>query len=122
MAHYTEIVYHYRDGANYKSKTVAVAFPGQLTDALRERILASMEGREHFIAHQVGLPEVFLYRDSEPTDMDHCYHELITVQPVTSHEEEPPENLDVQRRTLHEFVTELEQLDQWKAFDPNDSF
>jgi len=83
----TRIVYEYRDASNYHFHG-EVIIAGEMTTEYWERIRATCEDREFFIAHQVRLPEVFGFLPGphihekrrrhtgypfDPED-DHCWH------------------------------------------------
>src|SRR4051812_16193747 len=98
--------YQYRDGDNYKRGGVGVLdvhpphgdmnYPPTDAEQLDARIKAVLSDEEHFIAHQVGVPEVFNWDpnanydpDDDATfppdlgpgkyvinDADHCWHEF----------------------------------------------
>ena len=116
-----EFGYIYRDGDNYK-RSGGVVFAGDVTDdeldALEAQIRESLSEELWFIAHQVRVPEAFLWEedleyDDYPeelkgsqrykiNDSDHVWHEFTVLRPV---EREPT---DSHGRTIHDFVEELE--------------
>ncbi len=127
----TRITYEYRDGANYRFHADIVA-AGAMTDALWARIKAACEDGERFLAHQVGLPEVFGFlpgdhiyapeycHEGYPFDAeaDHCWHtfgsdawELTTDAPTGP-------------VSVEELVNDFEQAASvgWKVFDPVERF
>lgn len=110
--------YMYRDGDNYK-KGGAVVFKGCPADldGFDKDIRACLQDDEHFVASQVGVPEVFLWQDSNyeyHDDSDHCYHEFVGVEAT---ERKPT---DKQGRTAEQFLDQLRGIgaDGWEAFDP----
>src|SRR5438477_11545420 len=89
------IVYLYRDGSNYK-RWGRVVFGGVCDAAMRERLMAALDGGDLFIAKQVGLPELF-FEGSIYAD-DHCWHELPEVEATEDAID------DTGGRTIGEFV------------------
>lgn len=82
----TRIRYEYRDASNYYWHGELVV-SGEMTAELWQRIRKACESGRDFIAHQVGITEVFGYRpgphhddsdrpDGYPYDEDddHCWH------------------------------------------------
>lgn len=127
--------YLYRDGDNYKAWGAVVLTGGGNAHELREwqkRIQKRCFDGEGFIAHQVGVPEVFLwssdadYDVDDPStypsglgagnyvinDADHCYHEFSELV-LTN---EPPSD----PRTPEAFVEAFEAASRagWKGFIP----
>jgi hypothetical protein len=113
-----EFAYLYRDGGNYKSRsTVVFCNPERLSPsaiALELRQAFLPDGL--FIAHQISLPEVFLYGNGNPTSDDHCFHEFDSVE-MTS---DSPN--DQYGRSVGQFMAEVAKVAQtgWRAFDPPD--
>ena len=107
--------YLYRDGANYKSwGEVVFANPNQLT--LREietRLIESFLSDQLFIAHQISIPEKFLFANGEFTKFDHCYHEFDSVEIC---EENPTDSLG---RSINDFLKVVGQASKqdWEVFD-----
>lgn len=130
------IYYKYRDGSNYKNGgSVVVANPDNVPLAeAQAAIIATIEAEEFFIAHQVGLPELFLWDpdadynpDDESTfpadlgpgkyairDDDHCYHTLNDEDFIET-EAEPTIEI-----TLQQLVKRFQKAekDGWKIFKP----
>lgn len=94
----TRLVYLYRDGSNYK-RWGRVVFGGVCDAAMRERLVAALDGGDLFIARQVGLPELF-FEGSVYAD-DHCWHELAEVVATEDAVD------DRCGRTIGEFVGEV---------------
>jgi len=131
----TRITYEYRDGANYHFHS-SVVLAGEMTPELWARILATLnkEVDGGFIAHQVGLPEVFGYiggkhidsvehRDSGyeyDKDNDHCWHRFTQDPDVWELVDQPPTG----KRDVEELVTEFEAAarSRWRVFDPVERF
>lgn len=106
----TRFQYFYRDGSNYK-QWGAVVFRGESDPAMRDRLFAALDKDGYFIAHQVGLPELFFIGSMDADD--HCFHELAEVSTTA----EPPD--DPLGRTIDDFATELEHTSKsgWVGFD-----
>lgn len=110
--------YLYRDGSNYK-KWADVVFlnPHKLplsviSDAIRNALWAE----DLFVAHQIRVPEAFLFAKGDISSDDHCFHEFYGVE-IT---DQLPS--DKYGRTASEFIAEVitEAKDGWRAFDPLD--
>jgi hypothetical protein len=95
----TALIYLYRDASNYKEwgRTVLAGPP---SDGLQERLIAALLGGEWFIAHEVGLPSLYLFEHGEPTRDDHIRHEFSGVE----HTDEAPTD----PRTFEELVAAFE--------------
>jgi hypothetical protein len=112
-----EFSYRYRDGANFKKLgSVVFSNPEQLDPSVIETTLQQAFWADLFIAHQVRVPEVFLYVDGPFSFDDHCFHEFVAVQAS----DKPSD--DEYGRTVAEFLTEATALrGRWQEFDPYDS-
>lgn len=111
----TRIRYQYRDAANYKSPG-SVIVSGSISFDQVLRLQAALDGGRHFIAHQLGLPECFPWRDGAvDEELDHCFHEFCCVELVM---DRPTDG-----RTVVELVTAFERIGPsgWEAFDPVES-
>lgn len=78
MSRNTEMSYLYRDGDNYK-KSGTVVFRGEPpmgVPAFERAVRELMDEGDYFTAHQVSVPEVFLWEDFEENESDHAWHEL----------------------------------------------
>lgn len=64
----TMIYYLYRDASNYKVNNMAVV-EGELTEKQISEIIGTLEDGEHFVPHQVGLPEK-KFDDTTEDDLD----------------------------------------------------
>ena len=110
--------YLYRDEANYKEwGSFDFTNPDGLAVEEIERIpRQNFEQDELFIAHQVGIPEIFFYSTDPITEDDHCYHEFASVEAIETAETEPPS------RSISEFLNAVQSAASagWKAFDPAD--
>ena len=125
--------YMYRDASNWKD-TGCVVFRGDKMSisVANKRLAATFDSGRHFIAHQIDIPEVFIWNpladynvDDPPanlvpgkyviSDDDHCWHEFDFLQRTTD------EATD--RRTLTEFVEAVESAaeqgwdDSWEPSD-----
>jgi len=108
--------YLYRDASNYKAWG-SVVFAGEPTDDLVRRLLRALETSEFFIAHQVRIPELFSGLHSWPLEQDdHCWHEFSCIESTNESAN------DRYRRTIEEFIVEVEQQSAlgWQIFDPMD--
>lgn len=110
--------YLYRDAGNYK-KWADVVFsnpdglaPEAVTKALKDAFL--QDGL--FIAHQIRIPETFLFNQQGATSDDHCFHELDSVEASVDVPNDP------HSRSIAQFVAEVnrEARRGWAAFDPHD--
>lgn len=110
--------YLYRDAGNYK-KWAEVVFsnPDSLAiDAIKEELNSAFLTDGLFIAHQVRLPEAFLFSEGHATSDDHCFHEFHSVEETS---EAPTEG---HSRPIVQFVAEVKRQarEGWTAFDPHD--
>ena len=107
--------YLYRDGANYKAwGEVVFPNPDQLTlDEIENRLVEAFLPDKLFIAHQISIPEKFLFVSGKFTKFDHCYHEFDAVEIC---EEKPTDNLN---RSVTDLLKDVELTSQqgWKEFD-----
>lgn len=110
------INYIYRDGSNYKrcGEAVVANPSGLKTEAVDACITDHLDDGEYFIAHQVGLPEVFhwLNGEYEVTDDDHPWHEFCGVEETDS-----PVTHDM---TIDDLLKKFEAANRegWKEFGP----
>ena len=110
----TAFEYLYRDASNYKQYG-CVVFAGHVTDALRERFAAALDGGEFFIAEQLRIPEVF--PETWPTYADdHCWHESAGFEATEASTSDPF------NRSVDQFVREAEEAAHhgWLDFDPQE--
>ena|ERR1700692_1325623 len=113
-----KLIYLYRDAGNYK-KWAEVVFsnPERLElEALNNTLRDAFLPDGLFIAHQIRLPEAFLFTEGDATSDDHCFHEFA----VTEMTMEAP--TDSHSRSISQFIAEVEREAQrgWVAFDPHD--
>jgi len=76
--------YLYRDNANYKSWG-HVHLYGVATDSSIAELRNCLEGREYFVAEQVGLPVLYgaLWKLSDgPTSQDNAFLEFVDIRAV----------------------------------------
>jgi hypothetical protein len=128
----TAFHYMYKDAQNH-SRSGKVVFQGTLINA-EQKIKNCLESGRFFIAHQVGIPEVFLWNtelDYDTQDQntfppnigregfavgndDHCWHQFQNLQDT----DEPPTD----KRKLERFIETLKEADRigWDIFDPYD--
>ena len=68
-----------------------------------------------FIAHQIRIPEIFLYTRDDAISDDHCFHEFDAVESTAALPN------DDYSRSISEFIAEAngEALRGWAAFDPH---
>ena len=108
--------YLYRDASNFKkSADVVVANPYHLSlGAASEAIRNVLWAEDLFVAHQVRVPEVFLFAKGDISSDDHCFHEYYGV------EESDQTPSDKYGRTASEFISEIitEAKNGWRVFDP----
>jgi hypothetical protein len=130
----TKFSYMYRDGGNNK-RVGSLTFAGPPSQDLEKRLRQAFDECEYFIAHQIGIPEIFLwnpqmdYDPDDPTtypenmgrdgyciaeDLDHCWHELDGIQATME-----PAN-DAHQRTIEQFLFEVERIAKhgWQDFKP----
>ena len=114
MSH-IKFIYLYRDGANFKSwDDIVFTNPDQLTlEEIEDRLVYAFLVDKLFIAHQISVPEKFLFLDGKFTKTDHCYHEYDHVEFC---KEKATDNLN---RSISDFLKDVELIAQrgWKEFD-----
>jgi len=112
--------YLYRDGANYKSwGDVVFSNPDRLTlSEIEAKLVDAFLPDKLFIAHQISIPEKFLFISEKITEFDHCYHEFDNVELC---QESPT---DILSRSIKDFLEVVESASQhgWKVFDVLDRF
>jgi hypothetical protein len=109
--------YLYRDASNYLQRgSVVFAGPDQLDSHLAEletrlRRVLMVDGT--FSAHQIRLPELFLYVGAGPSLDDHCLHEFFGLEATI---DQPDDKFG---RRFPEFLDEVEHasLEGWLGFD-----
>lgn len=110
--------YLYRDAGNYRNDAkVVFSNPDRISvefavTALRKAFMA--DGL--FIAHQIRIPNAFLFAERCATSDDHCFHEFENLEKTA----ELPD--DSHGRSITAFVREAQTQSKvgWAAFDPHD--
>jgi hypothetical protein len=117
----TRLTYQYRDASNFK-ETHAVVFAGRITDDQLRRLAEHLDDVVHFIAEQVGLPNLRDRWESHYDD-DHVWHELVLPGHV-EYTDAPPTDprtvsdfVDVFVATEWDEAAAIDQLEQWEALD-----
>jgi hypothetical protein len=111
--------YLYRDASNYLQRG-GVVFANEndlsLPDA-EVRLRRALMSDGTFAAHQLRLPELFLFVEGVPSPDDHCLHEFFGLEATADQPDDP-----FNRRFL-EFLNEVERASQegWLGFDPHNS-
>ncbi len=107
--------YLYRDGSNYKSwGEVIFLNPENLsTTYITEKLLRDFLPDKQFIASQISIPEIFLFKGGDFTEFDHCYHEFDCIEVC----KEGP--TDKSGRSITDFLLDVKAASKqgWKAFD-----
>ena len=110
----TEFAYIYRDGDNYKAEG-SVVLVGEFEPGHLARLEVALDEGEYFIAHQVGVPEVFIWKREghEIQDQDHSWHEFFGICLVNAS--------STDTRSVEQFVLDVEQasVEGWEEFDVN---
>lgn len=114
-----KFIYLYRDGGNYK-KWGHVIFrnPDELRcDFIRRALEKAFLQDGLFVAHQIRVPDAFLYARGEANSEDHCFHEFDRV------ELSPGTPNDQHGRSIKQFLAEVQMqtTSGWTAFDPHES-
>lgn len=110
--------YLYRDASNYKGwADVVFSNPEAASvEAVQGKLRKTFLGGELFVARQIRLPEVFLFREYPLTEEDHCFHEFYSVEgsgeAVT----------DEFARSITDFIDDVREQGErgWRTFDPLD--
>src|SRR5271170_5555667 len=101
--HNIKFNYLYRDGSNYK-KWAEVIFSnhdGLTEDTVARELQSAFLVDGLFVAHQVRIPEVFLWSEDQLDPDDHCFHEFAGVEPTTDFPN------DAHGRSIREFLAEV---------------
>lgn len=88
MTEFSVFDYLYRDGSNYKSWG-SLLLEGSATAANVEALQARLDGREFYIAEQIGIPPLYaeLWECSGgPTEDDHVWHTFQELRPANTDE------------------------------------
>jgi hypothetical protein len=111
--------YLYRDASNYLQRG-AVVFAGANGFSLPDvevRLRRALISDSTFAAHQLRLPELFLFAEEAPSPDDHCLHEFFGLEATT---DQPDDQFN---RRFAEFLDEVERASRegWTGFDPRNS-
>jgi hypothetical protein len=110
--------YLYRDAGNYKKwADVVFSNPDGLTlEAVTKALEDAFLQDGLFIAHQIRIPEVFLFDQGDASSDDHCFHEFDSVEASL----EMPN--DRYSRSITQLLAEInrEAKRGWAAFDPHE--
>jgi hypothetical protein len=111
--------YLYRDASNYLQRA-AVVFANANDFSLPDveiRLRRALMSDGTFAAHQIRLPELFLYAQGAASLDDHCLHEFFGLGATA---EQPDDRF---KRRFPEFLDEVERASQegWLGFDPHSS-
>ncbi len=111
--------YLYRDASNYLQRG-AVVFAdtnGFSLPEIESRLRRALMSDGTFAAHQLRLPELFLYVEGALSPDDHCLHEFFGLE-LTS--DQPDDQFN---RSFSDFLDEVEHASRegWAGFDPYDS-
>jgi hypothetical protein len=101
----TKISYRYRDAANYKESNTVI-LSGELAESEKKEILKRLDGGEYFIPSQVGLEDIQPQMEGFPSQDDHVFHELESVENT----DDPPDT-DMSAKTLLESFRGVERWD-----------
>jgi len=104
--------YMYRDASNYK-RFGFIVFGGKYTPVHVARLKVALDDGEHFIAHQLKIPEVFHWLDVySKNEDDHCWHEYDGMSDTEDAQTDP--------RTIEEFIKDVEAAAAvgWLVWDP----
>ncbi|MGA2195103.1 MAG: hypothetical protein ABSH40_07510 [Bryobacteraceae bacterium] len=107
--------YLYRDTSNYKdSGCVVFLGDGMSIRKANQRLALAFDSGQYFIAHQIGIPEVFLWNRYPISDDDHSWLEFAGLEVTTA------QATDL--RTLTEVVEAVEKAAKqgWHEFEPSD--
>lgn len=114
-----EFRYLYRDGGNYKKRGTVIFSnrEGLDIDLAAERLRQGFLPDGLFIAKQVRVPEVFLYKRGKFTDDDHGYHEFDVLTSTNRAAN------DKQLRSIQKFLDEVaaEARNGWQTLELGDN-
>lgn len=121
MSSFVRFEYQYRDADNYKNWG-ELFFDNRSNlsvDSIQEDIKKSLLDNVWFIAHQVAVPELFLFDACNVTIADHCFHELLSIQ--TLFDVSSPEKV---KEPIEHFVIRFQKAfaEGWQVFDPTSRF
>lgn len=108
--------YLYRDASNYKSwGELIFSNPNNLSiDEIDNKLRNNFDQEIFFIAHEIGIPELFIYIEKALNEDDHCYHEYDSIEEIQINEEISDSI------TINKFIEKVKNahMKGWKAFDP----
>src|ERR1700688_2651231 len=99
-----KLIYLYRDAGNYK-QWAEVVFSNperRALEAVTKTLTDAFLPDGLFIAHQIRLPEAFMFTEGDATSDDHCFHEFAVAE-ITL--ETPNDN---HSRSISQFIAEVE--------------
>jgi hypothetical protein len=105
--------YLYRDASNYKDNGWIVLQGDRMSvREANKRLSSAFDSGLYFIADQIDIPEVFLWKLYPVSDDDHCWHEFEGLERTTAQATDP--------RSLTEFVEAVENSAKrgWREFEP----
>ncbi len=106
--------YLYRDAGNYKSWGELI-FPnpdGLNLEEVDRRLRLAFDQEILFVAHQINIPEVFLYANQDLNNDDHCFHEYNSVEIVELFDSKSD------NRSIKQFLEQIESASTsgWEVF------
>lgn len=106
----TKFHYCYRDASNYK-QFGEVVFGGANTLQEQQGLESAFDEGRYFVAHQIGIPEVFFDYGEDSVQDDHSWHEYMELEPTDAEPTDP--------RTFSEFVKQVQEasLQGWEEFN-----
>lgn len=116
MSSFIQFNYLYRDAGNYKSwGEVLFSNPDDLTmEEIDSQMRSNFEEEILFIAHQINIPELFLFTEQGLNDDDHCFHEYDSIELVERNEKK------FDGRSIKEFLQQIKfaSTSGWEVFPP----
>ncbi len=111
--------YLYRDASNYSQRGAVVfaeASNLSLSD-VEHRLRRTLMSDGTFAAHQLRLPDLFLYADGVPSPDNHCLHEFFGLEATA---DQPDDRFN---RRFPDFLDEVEcaSREGWLGIDPYNS-
>ena len=113
--------YLYRDASSYLRRgSVVFGDPDRLAPRLLEqenRLRRSLMVDGTFSAHQVRIPELFIYAAGAASSDDHCLHEFFGLEATADQPDDPLE------RSFAQLLNEIEAASRegWLGFDSHGS-
>ena len=111
-------IYIYRDASNNK-QWGSVDFTNPTERSIKnieQECRQHLDSKELFIAHQIGLPELFFYATEPVTEDDHCFHEFVSLEAIELTDATHP------TRSISEFLCTIKAsaTEGWEVFNPAD--